>query len=217
MAVWEISSRADEADVDGPKRYLPEDDRRFPAPVHWSLTKCYNSYNSVFLHRSIESGKLLINRQHLSCYGQDILLSIYLTEKITFPHRHRKPFPFYEITFLWANGPRAENEIKRELQYGAEQWNLLSSRERQTDSSLLYADTVNKWAQLLFTVISSAASVIRGIQCALLCLKSVVVLIISASNSHPQLGHLLFYWTFHYFSHYGFGPLFLRMATTFST
>lgn len=101
-------------------------------------------YIIVRVWRSIQGSKLLINRQSSSCYRQDIFPSIYLTERITFPHRHQKPFPFYEITFHWAIGPGADNVIKRELQHRAEQWNLLSSRETQIDSSLLYADTVNK-------------------------------------------------------------------------
>lgn len=99
--------------------------------------------------KTIQASKLLINRQSLSCYRKDIFLSIYLTEKITFPHRNQKPFPFYEITFHWAIGPGAENVIKRELQYRTEQWTLLSSGERQTDSSLLYADTVNKTSTVI--------------------------------------------------------------------
>lgn len=110
------------------------------------------------VQKSIQGCKLLINRQSLSCYRQNIFLSIYLTEKITFPHRLQKPFPSYEIKFHWAIGPTTESVIKKELQRPAEQWNLLSSREKQTDSSLLYADTVNKWAVIIHSYFQCSIS-----------------------------------------------------------
>ena len=185
-----------------PKSKPPQaTDWRSTAALHCSLNICFRVTELPCWNSASEAGKLLINRQPLSCSRRDVFpLHLSDGENKHFHTGAKKPFPFHEITFHWAIGPGAENIIKKELQQGAEQWKLLSGRERQTDTSLSYADTVNKWA--VFIRSHSQCSINSQEDSTT---KTAAVLIICVPFRSPLILFLgtfiVLHRTFHYSSH----------------